>query len=298
MAKTKITDYSATASSNTDIAGIGIQGTNSPANLDNALRALMGHLADMNAGTSPIDDTTSFCDPADRTKIFRLDGGGITTGTTRTLTVPNANGTLCYHNAGVNTDISELAGLGVAIPVSKGGTGSTSASSARTALGLAIGTDVQAYAALLASIGGLTVSQGKFLAFSAANTGVARDILGTVSQSGGVPTGSIVERGSNANGEYARFADGTQICTFIDGGGYACSTAEGTGFTSATQTWTYPASFLAGSNVVVSGTTSNLARWLAYGSPSVTSVSYAHKAFATSAATTVASRLMAVGRWV
>lgn len=38
-------------------------------------------------------------------------------------------------------------------------------------------------------------------------------ILGTVSQSGGTPTGSVIERGSNANGEYVRFADGTQICT-------------------------------------------------------------------------------------
>jgi hypothetical protein len=39
-------------------------------------------------------------------------------------------------------------------------------------------------------------------------------ILGTVSQSGGSPTGAIIERGSNSNGEYVRFADGTQICTF------------------------------------------------------------------------------------
>lgn len=37
-------------------------------------------------------------------------------------------------------------------------------------------------------------------------------ILGTVSQSGDVPTGAIIERGSNANGEYVRWADGTQIC--------------------------------------------------------------------------------------
>lgn len=37
-------------------------------------------------------------------------------------------------------------------------------------------------------------------------------LVGTVSQSGGVPTGAVVERGSNANGEYVRFADGTQIC--------------------------------------------------------------------------------------
>lgn len=34
-------------------------------------------------------------------------------------------------------------------------------------------------------------------------------ILGTVSQSGGVPTGAIIERGSNVNGEYTKFADGT-----------------------------------------------------------------------------------------
>jgi hypothetical protein len=39
------------------------------------------------------------------------------------------------------------------------------------------------------------------------------NVLGTVSQLEGVPTGAIIERGSNANGEYVRFADGTQVCT-------------------------------------------------------------------------------------
>lgn len=39
------------------------------------------------------------------------------------------------------------------------------------------------------------------------------NIVGNVSQSGGVPTGAIVQRGSNANGEFVRFADGTQICS-------------------------------------------------------------------------------------
>lgn len=38
-------------------------------------------------------------------------------------------------------------------------------------------------------------------------------ILGPVSQDAGRPTGAILERGSNANGRYVRFADGTQICT-------------------------------------------------------------------------------------
>lgn len=40
----------------------------------------------------------------------------------------------------------------------------------------------------------------------------AASILGAVSQSAGVPTGAVIEQGSNANGEYVRFADGTQIC--------------------------------------------------------------------------------------
>lgn len=38
------------------------------------------------------------------------------------------------------------------------------------------------------------------------------NILGTVSQTSGVPTGAIIERGSNANGEYVKFADGTMDC--------------------------------------------------------------------------------------
>lgn len=59
------------------------------------------------------------------------------------------------------------------------------------------------------------------------------NVLGTVSQSAGVPTGAVIERGSNANGEYVRFADGTQICTI------------GSTFTQAAEVvWSYPASFV------------------------------------------------------
>ena len=36
--------------------------------------------------------------------------------------------------------------------------------------------------------------------------------LGAVAQIDGVPTGAIIQRGSNTNGEFVRFADGTQIC--------------------------------------------------------------------------------------
>lgn len=41
------------------------------------------------------------------------------------------------------------------------------------------------------------------------------DIVGTVSQSGGVPTGALMEYGSNANGEFWKYADGKMVCSFI-----------------------------------------------------------------------------------
>lgn len=66
-------------------------------------------------------------------------------------------------------------------------------------------------------------------------------IVGTVAQSAGIPTGALIERGSNANGEYIRFADGTQICwkdALIDQSLSANTYVE--------ATWTFPAAFISG----------------------------------------------------
>jgi hypothetical protein len=80
----------------------------------------------------------------------------------------------------------------------------------------------------------------------------AGNILGTVGQSGGVPTGAIIERGSNSNGEYVRFADGTQICV--------ASLTYPAGAES--MTWTLPAGF-ASSNYFVSHLSSKASSSLA-----------------------------------
>ena len=78
-------------------------------------------------------------------------------------------------------------------------------------------------------------------------------IVGTVSQSGGDPTGAIIQRGSNSNGEFVRYADGTQICrTTIDAGN---SAANGDGtfpspYRSDDFTWSFPASFFVVAPVV------------------------------------------------
>lgn len=51
--------------------------------------------------------------------------------------------------------------------------------------------------------------------------------------------GAVVESGSNANGNWVRYADGTQICTFKRTGS-AIATGLIDGFV-----WTYPATFIA-----------------------------------------------------
>ena len=52
MAKTKISEYSATAADNTDISNINIAEGCSPANVNNAIRSLMAQIKDLQAGTS------------------------------------------------------------------------------------------------------------------------------------------------------------------------------------------------------------------------------------------------------
>lgn len=69
---------------------------------------------------------------------------------------------------------------GDTVPIANGGTGSTSASAARTALGLAIGTDVQAYAAKLAALASLTWAANKLLRLTGTGSLEAIDQVDTV----------------------------------------------------------------------------------------------------------------------
>ena len=95
MANAKISEYSSTASSNTTLDGIALgESVMVPSDVNDALRELMAHLADMNAGTSSIQDTFTLSDPADDTKKVRIDAGSVTTGNTRVLTAPDANTTI------------------------------------------------------------------------------------------------------------------------------------------------------------------------------------------------------------
>jgi hypothetical protein len=82
-----------------------------------------------------------------------------------------SSGTISYAtiNGGAISGITDLA-------IEDGGTGSSTASGARTNLGLIIGTDVQAYDAALASIAGITVASGEFIYAIASDTYAAATI--------------------------------------------------------------------------------------------------------------------------
>lgn len=119
-------------------------------------------------------------------------------------------------------------------------------------------------------------------------------LLGPVSQSGGIPTGAAIERGTGTNGEFVRFADGTLICTRSNLSAANASTANGSLFRSADVAWTFPVTFIAAP--VVSGNVDATDAWVAAGTPGTTSVNLRVLA---SASKTAALNLrgLAIGRW-
>lgn len=71
-------------------------------------------------------------------------------------------------------------------------------------------------------------------------TASVADILGTVSQTSGVPTGAVMEQGTNANGTYIKFAGGTLICY----GTFPLFNVGAGAIATATPTVTFPATFI------------------------------------------------------
>ena len=106
-----------------------------------------------------------------------------------TINLGNADTTLVRSGAGdasIEGNVIYRAG-GTTVPISDGGTGATSASAARTALGLAIGSQVQAYDAQLADIAGLATTNGGVIVGDGSN--FVLETGGTLRSSLGLGTG-------------------------------------------------------------------------------------------------------------
>ncbi|MNJ32906.1 hypothetical protein D3C77_275840 [compost metagenome] len=111
------------------------------------------------------------------------------------------------------TGVSDGTTLPVTLPITRGGTGGNSPAAGRAGLGL--------------------------------GTAATANAVGAVSQSGGLSTGAIIERGSNASGRYTKFADGTMICSATLNFSQAVTFAQDGLFIGATPTFGFPAAFIA-----------------------------------------------------
>lgn len=123
------------------------------------------------------------------------------------------------------------------------------------------------------------------------------NLLGTVGQSGGVPSGAVIERGGNANGDYVRFADGTQICTATLTVNATISAVLLGGYRNAGQTWLYPAAFAAVPRVIgAPGSIASLGVVTANAGLNAVSVFHVSAAAQGTAVDRVAM-MSAIGRW-
>lgn len=230
------------------------------------------------------DSTTRFADNADPTKLLAFELGTFTTATTRTATWPNASGTIIFDTA-TQTMTNKTFTDNSTVFADNGDATKKLA--------------FECSAITTATTRTLTMANENVdLGAMAANIAFRRgNILGTVSQSAGVPTGAAIESGSNANGTYTRYADGSQICNFRDATGLPSNTATGSLFRSgAPGTWTFPIAFLTGTKPYAGANSETGARWGSALANDHQTASYDNWSTVGSASNQPMN-LVAIGRW-
>jgi hypothetical protein len=144
MAKVKVSEWSSTPASNTDIDGINLAEGMLPSDVNNAMREMMSQLKDLQSAnptyyTSDADalalgagGTGSITAAGARTNLGITGTGADTTYAYRANNLSDlANATTARSNlsaakSGANSDITSLTGLTTALTVGQGGTGATS----------------------------------------------------------------------------------------------------------------------------------------------------------------------------
>jgi len=160
-----------------DLAGTGITATGAEINylsgVTSAVQTQLNAKQPLDAGLTSISVLTTAADSMIYTTA--LDTYAVTTITAfgRSLVddadASAARTTLGLGSLATASTISNTDWSGADLDIANGGTGASTAAAARTNLGLAIGTDVQAYDAQLADVAGLTPTDGNFIVGNGTN---------------------------------------------------------------------------------------------------------------------------------
>lgn len=127
------------------------------------------------------------------------------------------------------------------------------------------------------------------------------NVVGPVSQASGVPTGAIIERGSNTNGQFVKYADGTMMCWNLTSiGTVPISNAAGGVFYSGAQLGpAFPIPFAGAPTVSIMSISSGGLSWVSAGSALPTASAAQNYFIVTPASGSYAITIMvkAIGRW-
>lgn len=220
---------------------------------------------------------------------------------------------LALANSGAWGFYRETDGQWMPLGVQMGGTGVSTLTDLRNNMGVSALTSLQDYTILTGPVdresdrGSRMVLYANgvigFQTYQGINTTLpisAIPIGGVVSMGiDGRPNGSILEHGSNSNGRYTKYADGTMVCWFTHNQLVSTGTASGNIFTSAIVTLIFPAQFVTVPSVTCSavwGGSSGSSTWCNIGSVSNSLVQF--QLNSAQANGNGYPSYMAIGRWV
>ena len=215
-------DIVSTSNGNIDILPNGSGVVNLDGNGSSGGVSISDGLIDIRTGTGSVAKVNFYCESSNA-HAQTLQAQPHSAGVTNTLTLPaggnqeivGTTATQTLTNKTLTTPTIDLSGVTSSgdLPVAAGGTGASSASAARTNLGLAIGSDVQAYDAQLADVAGLAVTDGGFIVGDGSN--FVLETGATARTSLGLGTAAVANTGTSASNVVV--LDGSARLPAVDG---------------------------------------------------------------------------------